>query len=141
MLFTTVYATTRSGQSSDESTISFMNLADVFGPIMMKLRLENESNEELFEYLKSCARKYSLYVEGFSIDNDETVTSLLDSGLHVAFFNAPSSNDSIAQKVLGSLPRSRIGISLTNVIVGREVEIFNEIVQSNKHSVSHFYFK
>ena len=82
--------------------------------------------------------------KGFSIDDDEIVTKLLDNGLQVAFFTYSKEmsidEKELLKKVAKSLPRSRIGIHITEPIHADSV-IITDAINQFSDVVSHFIFQ
>ena len=102
----------------DKLLIDFISKLCILGPLLLNIGPGNTEPSIKFisDNVLNLSLSSSIYVDGFTSDHDEVVTSLLDNGLSIAFFNYIHATDTIEYelltKVLTSLPRSRIGISV-----------------------------
>ena len=127
---------------ADVMLIDFINKLCILGPILLKFSPGNitPSIEFIRNNILHLSVSSSIYADGFTSDNDEIVTILLDNGLSVAFFNyiEDTIENEILKKVLASLPRSRIGITLDKEEYN--LDKMMSIIENNIHLCGSFIF-
>jgi len=100
--------------------------------VLLQLPVGQIIDESYLMFLSTIVSNTPCYAQGFTVDDDEIVTKLLDDGLHVAYFNL-CDDKSLLLKVVKSLPRSRVGIyvptdRITNELMASVVAEFGDVV-------------
>ena len=98
--------------SNNKALVAYLEKVGFLGPALLKVT----EASVCVDLVTACVfSKAACMLTGLKLDDDELVTSLLDNGLRVAFFNAlekgKTDEAELQAKVLGSLPRSRVGVS------------------------------
>lgn len=143
MLITSVEFPPILNDSFNTTFLEYLSRVSVLSTLLLKFPKKVSPGTYSFieQYISSMGIAFA---EGFSMDDDENVTKLLDSGLQVAFFtySKDMSTDEleILKKVAKSLPRSRIGICL-NEPINPDSMIMSETISQFSDVVSHFSFK
>ncbi len=124
--------------------ISLVEHLGLTGPVL--LQTATSAPESLDLILQCIETGTPCYLDGIKVDEDETATILLDKGLRVVFFNDISeSDDEIREKVLKSLPRSRVGVKSYQNISGIDtlatVEGIQATIDGNGASAAHYLFE
>ena len=97
---------------NDEALLAYLAKIGCLGPVLLRMPPAELGGSAplLLRCLESGA---ACMVSGMKVDEDELVTSLLDKGALVAFFECgggATAEVELRKKVLGSFPRSRMGI-------------------------------
>jgi hypothetical protein len=111
------------------------------------------SIQSLHEVIRSIINSYhGIYIEGFSVYDEEIVAACLDKGLKIAFVDYSASvktpdESSIDQQVyldaINTLPRSRMGIScdLSHLATASIIETLRSTITVFETVVEHFLFR
>lgn len=125
-------------EADNAFVIDFAKHAGVIGPVLMRLPTGFSGEESVVDLISCLVHVTPAHIDGFDVDNDELVTSLLDDGLNVAYFNITEEHELLRQ-VLKSLPRSRVGLSMRSN--ASSLEEIRGIVEEYREVAGHFIFK
>lgn len=135
--------------SFNQKLLSDLNLVS---DVLLKIPVSYFNDEEsripaLYETLRMNIHSYhGLYIEGFNINDEESLVACLDKGLKIAFIvyeNEATVAPQTYIETIQALPRSRIGISydLRNHSYISIIESLRSIIASFASVVEHFFFK
>jgi phosphoribosyl-ATP pyrophosphohydrolase len=121
-----------------EALLAYLQKVGYLGPALLNCKAASVCADLLTACVSS---KASCMLTGLKPDEDEFVTSLLDQGLRVAFFEQVENQDKdeaeLQTKVLGSFPRSRVGVSTTlNIENISSVDMSSKVKQKMEETVS-----
>lgn len=125
-------------QNGDEGLSEFLNHVALLSTILLRLPATKTFPPDYIDTINILTKLGNFQAEGFSIDDDELVTRLLDEGLGVAYFNF-TDEDTLLRHVLKSLPRPRVGVKLN--LESLNVDHFSELVNKYSEFAGHFIVK
>ena len=126
-------------EETKAALVTFIEHIGILGPVLLKVEdIFAECESSALELVQLAVQSTACYIDGLSIDSDELATKLLDKGAQIVFFKT-SDEELLQSKVLGSLPRNRVGInSSANVIT---LANMLEIVQKCREFSGNFIFR
>ncbi len=114
----------------------------ILGPVMLSCNKEDPADidaSSVISFLENASKKNACLLSGLTINNDDIVTKLLDSGLRAAFFDLNTQELGILERVLRSFPRLRIGLTIS--IDSLEAEQMHTIITQFSDCAYHFLFR
>ena len=124
------------------SLLTFISHIGILGPVLLKVQDITAATETAaLELVQSATQATACYIQGLTIDNDELATKLLDKGAHIIFFD-PSAEEELQSKVLGSLPRARVGTncSADDVTLANMLEVIGKCREYSGNFLFRFVF-
>lgn len=144
MLVTLVDFPSILNDSLNSAFFEYLSRASVLSTILLKIPQGIDFNEKFTSTLQTIFLLGVTNAEGFRIDDDEIVSKLLDNGLQVAYFTYSvdmlAVEKELLKKVLKSLPRSRVGLSLNESSAATST-LMTETIHEFNDFASHFNFK
>ena len=130
--------------SSNLTFLEYLSRVSLISTILLKLPKGIVFDEKVTKLLHAIFSMGTCFCKGFTADDDDNVTKLLDNGLQVAYFtyslDMPIEEKTLLKKVVKSLPRSRVGIHFSQSIHSDDANMA-ETVAFFSDVVSHFNFK
>lgn len=124
-------------QDKDNELLEYLSRVSLISTVVLRLPAGQVLDEPYQFFLSTIVSNNPCFAQGFTVDDDEIATRLLDDGLHVAFFNL-TDDKTLLSKVVQSLPRSRVGISAH--VSNFSKEFMESVVAEFGKAVGHFTF-
>ena len=104
-------------EQKDAQLAKFVGSAGLLTTLLLRIPSNYNYDDDSIRLLLELCESTPCNAYGFTVDDDEIVTRLLDNGLQLAYFNINTINNEekeLLNKVLKTFPRSRVGIYINN---------------------------